>query len=261
MWSLRLTRNERGALQSSRGLPSGGGEQARQLLAGPMNVASGRDFRDAENLSDLLEREPFLVAQNDCLALVGPEGGHGGLQRVSEGVPLDRIGHRRSGWFRCVEGTGFWRRVDGHDRDPPAPERIDTDVMRDAKNPRGQPSRRVERGEVAKDLDEGVLSEIFGKSRIAGQPREKRDDRALVPAHNLLERCLRAAERLRYQSRFGDAIDIDADEPSLASIRSYPRLRKDAMRRCTRPARDAGAGQISMFDTAKNRDLTPQRAA
>jgi hypothetical protein len=49
--------------------------------------------------------------------------------------------------------------------------------------------------------------------------------------HDLLERGLRAPERLRYQPRLGDTIDIDPDEPSLA-IRSYLRLRQDAMSRC-----------------------------
>jgi hypothetical protein len=199
-----------------------------------MNVASSGDLRNSENLSDFLERQPLFVPQNDRLALVGPERGHRVLQRASERMPLDWIRHRRSRRFRCMRATGARRRIDGNDPHPLAPHRIDADIVRDAENPRRQASRRVECCEVAESFDECLLGKILRERRIAGHPDEQRDNRTLVPAHNLLERGLIAAERLRYQPRLSDTIDIDPDEPSLA-IRSYihyPRLRQDAALRC-----------------------------
>jgi hypothetical protein len=227
-------------LQSSRGLPSGGGQQARQLFARPVNVASSGDLRNAENLSDFLEREPFFISQYDRLALVGPERGHGVLERASQCLLLDGIRHRGSRRFRCLRGTAARPGIGGNDPNAPAPHGIDADVVRDAENPRRQPSRRVECCEVAKGFDECLLSEIFCEGCIAGQSDEQRYNRTLVPAHNLFERRLRAAERLRYEPRLGDTIDIDPDEPPLA-IRSYERLRQDARWRC----RTAGLWSIT----------------
>jgi hypothetical protein len=115
-----------------------------------------------------------------------------------------------------VSRVGIRPGVDGNGPDPAAAQRIDAHVVGDAENPRRQASRRIEGGQVAEGLDECVLGKVFRQRSVAGQPEEQRYDRTLVPAHDLLERCLGAAERLRDQPRFLDAIDVDSDERSLA---------------------------------------------
>lgn len=148
-------------MQLSRGLPSGDREQARQLFACPVNVASCGDLRNSEHLSDFLEREPFFIPQNDRLTLVGPERGHGALQRALKCISLDWIRRRGSRGFRCVRALTARRSIDGNDVNPPAPHGIDADIVGDAENPRRQASRCVECGKVAKSLNERLLSEIF----------------------------------------------------------------------------------------------------
>ena len=104
--SIRLTGRLRVPLQSLRRGPSRGGQQPRQLLAGAVDVRSGRDLRNAEDRADLVEREAVLVAQDDRGALVGPKLGERCLERLAELAAFDRVGSGRRGRLvRCDRAT------------------------------------------------------------------------------------------------------------------------------------------------------------
>ena len=92
-----------------------------------------------------------------------------------------------------------------------APHRVDGGVVGDAEQPARQPSRRVERGEAAKGLDERLLCEVLGERPIAGHAGDEADDRPLIPAHDLLEGRLRAGQGLGDDPGLAYGFQIDRD--------------------------------------------------
>ena len=111
------------------------------------------------------------------------------------------------------------------------PQGVDPRVVRDAEEPAREPAIRVEGREVAKRLDEAVLRQVLGQGRVAGQADEQRQDGPLMPADELLERRLRAAEGLGDEAGLGNGLEIELDG-SLppASLRSPGTGRCDLMR-------------------------------
>ena len=83
--------------------------------------------------------------------------------------------------------------------------------MRDAEQPAGQAARDVEAPEVAECLDEGLLCELLRNAAVSDHPHDEADHRALVAPHDLLERGLRAAERLRHEAGLGNGLEINRD--------------------------------------------------
>ena len=83
--------------------------------------------------------------------------------------------------------------------------------MGDAEEPTREPARRVEGREAAERLDEGLLGEVLGKRPVARHPRDEADDRALIPAHDLLEGRLGAGQGLGDDPGLAYGFQIDRD--------------------------------------------------
>jgi hypothetical protein len=100
--------------------------------------------------------------------------------------------------------------------------------VRDPEQPAGEASRRIEGGEVAERLDEGLLGQVLGLRAIAGDARDQADDRPLVAGDELLESRLRAGERLDDEPGFAYRFQVNRDGQI-----PRRRLRRNAGRRCT----------------------------
>jgi hypothetical protein len=193
-------------------------------------MTPGGNLRNAQNLTNLVEREPFLVPQRDRFTLIRPERRHGGLQRTLQRNTLDWIRRQRRRRLRRGRVPRPSGSVDGNCTNPTSPHGVYPGVVSDAENPRGQTSGDVECCEIAEGLDEGLLSEILRERPVTSEANQQRQNGPLVATDDLLESRLRASERLRYQSRFAYAIEINPDRR--LDTRSYVRLRKHATMRC-----------------------------
>ena len=106
--------------------------------------------------------------------------------------------------------------------------------MGDAEQPARESARGIEPGEAAKRLDERLLCEVLGKRPIGSDARDQADDRALVPADDLLEGRLRASQGLRDDPGLAYGFQIDRDGRSF-----LPGLRTDGRGRCSRGINDS----------------------
>ena len=186
-----------------------------------MHVGSRGGLWNAENIPDLIEREAVLVAQDDGGALVGSKLGQGRLQRATKLLAFDRIGPGRRGRF-----AGSGREVGRVNRGglrTRAAHRVDGGVVSDPEQPAGQPPRRIERGEVAEGLDEGFLCQVLGLRPVPRDTRNQADHRPLIPADDLLEGGLRAAQRLDDEPGLAYCFQIDRDGPVLTREYAGPR--------------------------------------
>ena len=187
-----------------------------------MHVGSRGDLRNAEHGANFIEREAVLVAQHDGGALVRPKQGQRRLQRTTELLTLDRIGPRRRRRFVRSGGGRAGCRVNRSGRRTRTAHRVDGSVVRDPEEPAGQPSRRVERGEAAEGLDEGLLCEVLGLRAVACHARNEADNRPLIAADNLLEGRLRAGQRLDDEPGLAYRFQVNRDGPVLTRAYAEP---------------------------------------
>ena len=158
---------------------------------------------------------PLSYRSTTTVPLIGAEAGQCGLERTSEGAPLDRIGH--SGCCRFVRSV---TRVEVDRGRSGAAQRVDASVVGDAKQPAGQPPLGVEGRQVAESLDEGLLRQVLGKSRIARETDEQAQNRALISAQDLLEGGLGAGQGLGDEPRLRYRLEVNRDEESSSRLRS-----------------------------------------
>jgi hypothetical protein len=178
-----------------------------------MDVTSGRGLRNTEDLADFFERQAVLVAEHDNGPLIRPEPREGGLESASERPPLNRFpGRGRRGLLGGIAG------IDVDRGGPGPPKRIDAGVVSDAKQPTGQPALGVECRQIAEGFDERLLSQVLGQRRIAGQPDEQAQNRALITAQDLLERGLRTGQRLRDEPRLRYRFEVNWYEESSSGL-------------------------------------------
>jgi hypothetical protein len=198
-----------------------------------VHVRPSRCFGNAEDLADLGERQPFLVAERQRGTLLRPDSGHRSIQGVPQRFLFERIGIGRRRGVEIAAGG----RIERDGRNPRSSERVERRVVRDAEQPGGQPPLRVERGKTAERLDEGVLREILGQRGIAGDAEDEPDDRPLIPADDLLDGSLRTGQRLGNQPGLGDSLEINRYGSS--PLRA---LRRECVRRCSAATRPDGSG-------------------
>src|SRR5258706_4424341 len=111
---LRLTQAGTYALQSPGRLPAGRLQQARELLARAVHMTPGGHFRNAQDLPDFVEREPFFVSQRNRRPLIRPQRRQCSLQRTLERHTLDWV---RRQWRRRLRRGGVsrpGRGIEGH---------------------------------------------------------------------------------------------------------------------------------------------------
>ena len=179
---------------------------------------------------------PLSYRSTTTVPLIGPEAGQCGLERTSEGAPLDRIGH--SGCCRFVRSV---TRVEVDRGRSGAAQRVDASVVGDAEQPAGQPPLGVEGGQVAESLDEGLLRQVLGKSRIAGETDEQAQNRALISAQDLLEGGLGTGQGLGDEPRLRYRLEVNRDEESSSRLRS---MRSRRCRLCGGPTTFANASMV-----------------
>ena len=106
--------------------------------------------------------------------------------------------------------------------------------MGDAEQPARESARGIEPREAAKRFDERLLCEVLGKRPIGSDARDQADDRAFVPADDLLEGRLGASQGLRDDPGLAYGFQIDRDGRSF-----LPGLRTDGRGRCSRGINDS----------------------
>jgi hypothetical protein len=109
---------------------------------------------------------------------------------------------------------------------------VDSVVVRNTKQPAGETTVRVERGELEVRLDERVLRKVFRSCAVALVSKDladQADDRTLIAADDPFERGLRSGEGFSDEPVFGYRLEVDRDGPGTPLSRS---LRSIGAPRC-----------------------------
>jgi hypothetical protein len=134
-------------------------------------------FRDLEHFGDFFVRQSFLVAEDDRCAPFGTKRAERLVDRTAQRGGLDLVGNGRR---KRLGNVHIDDRISA-----PAAHGIEGGVVRDSEDPTGKAARRIESGETAERLDEGVLRNVFGQCRIAYDSRNQVEDGAFVTADSI----------------------------------------------------------------------------